>query len=66
MKKALAFCLTAVVLAFGLLGCKRMQAQQNTNTVTNTVLTTAFNDESYVWENWQFSTNKVDSIDKLN
>ena len=36
----------------------------NDNVVTNTVPLKGFNDESYVWESWQFSTNKVEKVNE--
>lgn len=32
--------------------------------VTNTVSMKAFQDESYVWETWQYSTNRSDAVIK--
>lgn len=45
-------------------GCKTttIQVIDNGNIVTNTVPMSGFNDERYIWENWQFSTNRVDKI----
>ena len=36
----------------------------NDNVVTNTVPLKGFNDESYVWESWQFGTNKVEKVNE--
>ena len=56
---ALTFCLV------GCSGCKsKIQVIHNGNVVTNTVPVKAFNDESYVWEGWKVSTNKVNKVDK--
>lgn len=44
------------------IGCiRKIQVIDNNNVVTNTVSTTAFQDENYVWENWFFGTNKADN-----
>lgn len=69
MKKTL--CIMAVVLSivsmciFGCSGCKaeKINIIHTDNVVTNIVPAKAFNDENYVWEGWQFSTNKVDKLD---
>ena len=34
------------------------------NVVTNAVSMKAFQDESYVWETWQYGTNKADNVVK--
>ena len=48
-----------VPLALSFAGCTgdKIQVIHNANVVTNFVPTSAFNDEHYVWESWQFSTN---------
>lgn len=56
----------ATMAAMPFNGCKStpIQVIDNTNVVTNTVPLKSFNDESYVWESWMFSTNEVKSIDR--
>ena len=45
-------------------GCidEKIQVIHNGSVVTNSVPTRAFNDESYVWENWTIGTNKVNIV----
>lgn len=64
MKKLFTF--TAIIFALTISGCKYKEPcsdYSNTNynnqpKVTNN--SSGFNSEHYVWENWQFSTNRVD------
>ena len=46
-------------------GCKaqNIQVVHNDMTVTNYVPFCGFNDENYIWENWQFGTNSVEKLD---
>lgn len=65
--KAIAFRIVLLATVFfGISGCTgdKIQIINNQNVVTNVVPTKAFNDETYVWENWQFSTNQVDKIEE--
>lgn len=50
----------------GFNGCKsdKIQVIHNDKVVTNSVPMKAFNDESYVWENWIIGTNQVKNIDR--
>ena len=54
--------ITLLVLCFG---CKTKKQNNNDyeslNTTTN-ISFSAFNDERYIWENWTFSTNKVNNL----
>lgn len=68
MKKAICTAMMLCTLSLCIVGCNGCKADKinvihTDNVVTNTVPTKAFNDESYVWENWSFGTNKVDKID---
>lgn len=56
---------TALACILGCSGCKadKINVIYHDTVITNTVPVKAFNDESYVWEGWQFSTNKVDKLD---
>lgn len=58
-------CLALISFAVWLPGCKsdKIQVIQADKTITNSVPVKAFNDETYIWENWVFSTNSVDKID---
>ena len=60
------FALVAVAFITGFSGCtsESIQVIHNDKVVTNNVPLKAFNDEMYVWENWTFSTNKADIIEK--
>ena len=61
-----AWCISAIAIAtmactLFASGCiRKIQVIDNNNVVTNSVSATAFQDESYVWESWFFSTNKVE------
>lgn len=63
MKKII--CVAVISLAVWFPGCKSQKIQIiHTNTVvTNGVPVQTFNDESYIWESWKFSTNSVDKVD---
>lgn len=66
MKKSTLCCLIAsFVIAFSFIGCtsEKIQIIRNDKVVTNSVPVKAFNDESYIWENWTFGTNRVEKLD---
>ena len=58
-------CLIFISLAVWFPGCKseKIQVIKTDKVITNSVPVKAFNDETYIWENWAFSTNSVDKID---
>lgn len=58
-------CLTIMSFALWLPGCKseKINVIHTDTVVTNSVPVKAFNDETYIWETWQFGTNRVDKID---
>ena len=58
-------CLTVMSLAIWFPGCKsgKINVIHTDAVVTNSVPVKAFNDETYIWETWQFGTNRVDRID---
>lgn len=64
MKKLFAI---AFVLLAGCAGClhepktKQMKPEYYDNT-TNAVMQTDFNEEQYIWENFEFSTNRIDRL----
>ena len=69
MKKTIT--LAVVSLAFvaciiGCNGCKSTSIQviHNDKVGKNNVPVKAFNDETYVWENWTIGTNKVNILEK--
>ena len=54
---------TLIMLGLIVCGCcsePKIQVIHNDKTVTNTIQKASFQDESYVWESWLFSTNRVD------
>ena len=60
MKKIVAFMLVACCLMIS--GCKTtsffvIDSNRNENSQTR-----AFNDETYIWESWQYSTNQVNEV----
>ena len=56
--------LLAALLLACTFGCTTSKNQDyNPQVATNTVPLAAFNDEEYVWENWSFGTNQVDSAE---
>ena len=57
--------LALISLAILLPGCgsDKIQVIQTDKTITNSVPLKTFNDETYTWENFVFSTNSVDKID---
>jgi len=64
--KSMFLCLIAsTAIAFSFIGCtsEKIQVIRNDKVVTNNVPMKAFNDESYIWENWTFGTNRVEKID---
>lgn len=65
MKKLILCSILAISVLAGIVGCStsKIQVIHNDNIVTNNVPMRAFNDESYIWENWTYSTNRIDSID---
>lgn len=72
-QKALTFIMSAFIslmlgsIGFMFSGCQtneQIQVIQPQANVTNYVPTTAFNDEKYVWENFYFSTNRVNDAKK--
>lgn len=44
------------------IGCSTKHSNVDEKRSNETSSFNAFNDESYVWEGWSFSTNKVDNI----
>lgn len=52
--------LVALVVMLPIVGCK---SSSNVDQYNNKPFA-AFNDEAYVWENWSFSTNQVEYIEK--
>lgn len=63
MSKSIVKAILVATLALGAAtGCttKGIQPAHNTKTVPMK----AFNDEVYVWESWQFSTNEVNNVVK--
>ena len=61
MKTLLAiFAATAIA---SLAGCgKTINVIHSDNVVTNTVPLGAFQDETYVWESWQYGTNRANRV----
>ena len=58
LKKILILAIFAAVTG----GCgKTIQVIETDNTMTNTVPVKAFQDETYIWESWTYSTNRVNS-----
>lgn len=63
MSKSIVKVILVAALALGAgCGCTTRDIQPAHN--TNAVPMKAFNDEVYVWESWQFSTNEVNNIVK--
>lgn len=61
MKTLLAMFAAAAIAS--LAGCgKTINVIHNDNVVTSTVPLRAFQDETYVWESWQYGTNRADKI----
>ena len=63
MKKTIAALFLASQLALAVSSCKSTKIQviddsSGTNRVQN--VQSGFNDETYIWEGWLFSTNRVD------
>lgn len=67
----------AIILSIGIIGCINNDCDncndctfKSTTVVIRTSSTTkqtesyGFNQENYVWESWQFSTNRVNSINR--
>lgn len=63
MKKMIAYGLVALALLSGVGGCiTKIQVIDDGSNNTNKVqkVESGFNEETYVWESWLFSTNRVD------
>lgn len=63
MKKMIACGLVALALLGGVGGCiTKIQIIDDGSSNTNKVqkVESGFNEETYVWESWLFSTNRVD------
>ena len=63
MKKMIACSLVALALLSGVGGCiTKIQVIDDGSSNTNKVqkVESGFNEETYVWESWLFSTNRVD------
>ena len=64
MKKKIIAIVFASLFLTGIGGCitKIQVIDDGSNTSTNKVqnVSNSFNDETYIWENWSFSTNRVD------
>lgn len=57
--------MAVAALACAMAGCGRtITVVRPEGVVTNTVSMKAFQDESYVWETWQYGTNKADNVVK--
>ena len=64
----------AVILSTGFVGCINNNCDDCTFESTTVVIRTSsttkqtesygFNQENYVWESWQFSTNRINSINR--
>lgn len=61
MKKIILYSILTASTMAGIIGCStsKIQIIHNDNVVTNNVPMRAFNDENYIWENWTYSTNRV-------
>lgn len=59
-----AYAITISILLSMAIGCHsdKIQVIHNDHVVTNAATSGTFNDETYVWEKWSFSTNKVNAI----
>jgi ABC-type glycerol-3-phosphate transport system substrate-binding protein len=57
--------MAAIALACAIAGCGgTITVVRPEGVVTNTASMKAFQDESYVWETWQYGTNKADNVVK--
>ena len=62
MKKII-FALLVGITLFGCNSNNCVECKNCDNTSNKTNITfRAFNDERYIWENWNFSTNKVNNL----
>lgn len=62
-KKIAAVVLAGAVLAISLAGCTtKIQVIENgsSHSADRQSMSSGFNDETYIWESWSFSTNRVD------
>lgn len=63
MKKIAAIALAGAVLAVSLAGCMtKIQVidDGSSSSAEQQRMSSGFNDETYIWESWTFSTNRVD------
>ena len=59
IKKTLIFLISSIILS----GCfTKWKGDDYYMTPTNSVIMSEFNDEIYIWEDFAFSTNRVDSV----
>jgi hypothetical protein len=57
--------MAAIALSCAIAGCGgTITVVRPEGVVTNTVSMKAFQDESYVWETWQYGTNNADNVVK--